>query len=259
MDGVRFGLAVRALRRRRSWTQAELARRAGLSQGLVSRVERGGAARLTGEVLRTLVAPLGARVETRLAWQGEGLDRLLDERHAAIVELIAARLSRRRWEAAVEVTFNVYGERGSMDILAFHRATGSLLVVEVKSVVPDLQAMLSSLDRKGRLAPALAQGRGWNASTTSMLLVLPDEATPRRRVAQHASTFMSRFPVRSGEMRTWLASPVGAVGGLLFVTPPRSGGPARRPRSRNPSASTHTTRRTTPGARSPPLSHPGRT
>jgi transcriptional regulator with XRE-family HTH domain len=257
MDGVRFGLAVRALRRRRGWTQAELARRAGVSQGLVSRVERGGAARLTGEVLRRLVAPLGARVVTRLAWHGEDLDRLLDERHAAIVELVVARLTRRHWETAVEVTFNVFGERGSMDILAFHRNTGSLLVVEVKSVVPDLQAMLAALDRKRRLAPALARDHGWTASVTSTLLVLPDEATPRRRVALHDSTFASRFPVRSGEMRAWLASPVGAVGGMLFVTLPRSAG-AVRPRSRNPSGSTHATRGTTPGANSPPLSHPGR-
>ena len=42
------------------------------------------------------------------------------------------------WDVATEVSFNVRGERGSIDILAFHQATGSLLVIEIKSVVPDL-------------------------------------------------------------------------------------------------------------------------
>ena len=51
MDPVRFGLAIRALRRRRGWTQAELADRAGVSQAAVSRAERGGARAMT---LRTL-------------------------------------------------------------------------------------------------------------------------------------------------------------------------------------------------------------
>ena len=43
MDPVRFGIAIRALRRRRGWTQQELADHAGTSQAAVSRAERGGA------------------------------------------------------------------------------------------------------------------------------------------------------------------------------------------------------------------------
>ena len=42
---------------------------------------------------------------------------------------------------ATEVSFSVYGERGSIDILAFHASTGSLLVIEIKSVVPDMQSI----------------------------------------------------------------------------------------------------------------------
>ena len=60
----------------------------------------------------------------------------------------------------------------------------SLLVIEVKSVVPDLQAMLVTLDRKGRLAREIARDRGWQARTITRLLILPDDRTARRRVEE---------------------------------------------------------------------------
>lgn len=41
MDDLRIGLVFRALRHRLSWTQAAVAAKAGVSQQLVSRVERG--------------------------------------------------------------------------------------------------------------------------------------------------------------------------------------------------------------------------
>ena len=93
--------------------------------------------------------------------------------------------------------FNIRGERGSIDILAFHRATGSLLVIEVKSVVPDLQAMLSGLDRKSRLAPEIARERGWPVKTVTRLLVLPDDRTARRRIDAYATTFETALPART--------------------------------------------------------------
>ena len=39
-------------------------------------------------MLRTLVDALGARLDCRLLWNGEALDRLLDESHAALVETV---------------------------------------------------------------------------------------------------------------------------------------------------------------------------
>lgn len=74
---------------------------------------------------------------------------------------------------ATEVSFDIRGQRGSIDILAFHPATGTLLVIEVKSVVPDMQAMLHGVDRKARLAPEIARGRGWRVERVARVLVLP--------------------------------------------------------------------------------------
>ena len=58
---------------------------------------------------------------------------------------------------------SIWGERGSIDILAYHRLTGIVLVVEVKSVVPDSQATAHS-DRKARLRGRSPRRSGWLAS-----------------------------------------------------------------------------------------------
>jgi transcriptional regulator with XRE-family HTH domain len=163
VDVVQFARALKALRTRRGWRQLDLAQATGLSGGVVARVEQGRADRLTVATLERLLTPLGARLVCRLDWQGEGLDRLLDRSHAQIVEWLVRWLRGNGWECATEVSFNVYGERGSIDILAFHPVGRVVLVVEVKSAIGDIQATLMTLDRKGRLAIRLARERGWAA------------------------------------------------------------------------------------------------
>src|SRR5262245_4195303 len=140
MDAVRLGLSIRALRRRRGWTQGALADRCRSSKSVVSRLERG---ELSAVPIRTLdgaVEALGARLLIGVLWQGEELDRLLDRDHARMVDAILRDLESNGWAASPEVTFQVAGERGSIDILAWHADAATLLVVEVKSVVPDVQA-----------------------------------------------------------------------------------------------------------------------
>ena len=143
----------------------------------------------------------------RLTWQGEGLDRLLDADHAAIVEQVVRILHDAGWLVATEVSFSIFGERGSIDVLAFHAATRVLLVVEVKSIVPDVQATLVTLDRKERLALRIARERNWDAVAVAKLLVVRDDRTARRRVDQHASTFGNAFPDRIARIRAWLRAP----------------------------------------------------
>ena len=173
---------------------------------------------MTVRTLDRVAAELGGRVDVRLLWNGEGLDRLLDQRHATLVDLTLEILADMGWSAAVEVSFAIRSERGSIDILAFHPPTESLLVIEVKSVVPDLQAMLVSLDRKGRLGREIARERDWPARTVTRLLALPDDRTARRRVADLDRTFGTALPARTAEVRRWLKAPVGTKHGILFLT-----------------------------------------
>ena len=219
METVRFGLAIRALRRRRGWTQVDLGRRSGVSRSAVSRIERAGADRLSLRTLTRVTDALGARIRRTDPVAGQGqLDRLLDRDHARLVEWVVRRLSAAGWEVAPEATFMVRGERGSIDVFAWHPATGHLLVVEVKSVVPDVQATLSGVDRKARVAVAVARQRGWPEGPVSRILVLPDDRTARRRVARFEATFAKAFPARTVELRRWLADPDRPVAGVLFVS-----------------------------------------
>jgi transcriptional regulator with XRE-family HTH domain len=231
MDPVRFGLSIRALRRRRGWTQRQLATAAEMSSSAVSRVERGRGDRLSVRALASLAGALGARVSVRVLWQGEELDRLLDVGHARLVEWVVRRLAAEGWIVAPEVTFHVRGERGSIDVLARQPATGHLLVVEVKSVVPDVQATLAGIDRKVRLAPMIARERGWAVSSVSRILVLPNDRTARRRVDRFAATFARAFPARTVELRRWMAAPDGAVAGVMFVSDATQAGARHRVRT----------------------------
>jgi hypothetical protein len=165
-----------------------------------------------------------------LTWQGEALDRLLDADHAALVDVVAATLRRLDWQVAVEVSFNIRGEWGSIDVFAFHPATGVILVVEVKSVVPDLQATIFTLDRKTRLALEIAAEHGWLGRSVGRILVVADGRTARRRVASHAATFDAAFPARAAEVKRWLRAPSAERGfsGLWFLAHDRDTGARQR-------------------------------
>lgn len=176
MDGVRIGRILRALRMRRGWRQLDLAERVGVSQSLIARVERGGAGRLRLDSLERIAKALEARLSVRLDWHGEAADRLLDAGHAELVEFLLGLLREAGWEGIPEVTFSVGPERGSFDILAWHEPTGTLLIVEVKTVVPDMQAMLATFDRKQRHANGVARGRGWRPARIWSLLAIGESA-----------------------------------------------------------------------------------
>lgn len=214
---IRLGIQFRALRVHRELRQDDVGRLARLGRSLISRIERGLMDNIRLGDLERAAAALGGRLDVRLRWQGEELDRLLDAAHAALVDAMVSLLRRLGWEVAVEVSFSIWGERGSIDILAFHQRSGVLLVVEVKSVVPDTQAMLMAIDRKARLAPALARERGWEVAHVARLLVVGDAATARRRIARHAATYSTALPARGREVRRWLRAPVASLSGLLFL------------------------------------------
>jgi transcriptional regulator with XRE-family HTH domain len=217
---VRFGRGVRALRIRRRWRQKDLAAAARLSPTMVARIERGNGGSVPARKLDQVAQALGATTDLRLSWNGEALDRLLDGAHAAIVEAVAATLRPLGWEVLLEATFFIRGERGSIDVLAWHTASRVVLVVEVKSIVPDVQGMLAALDRKTRLAIEIARGRGWDPMAVGRLLVIGESRTSRRRIASVAATFNAQFPDRIVRVRRWLARPHASapLRGLWFLS-----------------------------------------
>lgn len=227
MDGRRVGRQLRALRLRANKRQRDVSADAGVSRQLIAKVESGAIHGLTLGSLVRIGAALGATVDVVVRWRGEGLDRLLDAAHAALVEQVVRILRALGWETAVEVSFNIRGERGSVDVCALHRATATVLIVEVKTVVPDAGSMLETLDRKARLGAEIARSLGWPCSEVARLLVIGDSTTARRRVALLGGTFASALPDRAVGVRRWLQRPSGPLAGLWFL--PYATGGGRRP------------------------------
>ena len=170
---------------------------------------------------------LGADLDVRVRWRGEGLDRLLDEAHATIVDRLVEFLKPNGWQTWLEVTFNDYGDRGSIDLFGWHPETWSLLVVEVKSAIPDAQGTLAPLDRKVRVASKIARVRGLDPKSVSRLLVVGDTSTNHRRIARFEALFGAALPDRGWAVRRWLAKPVGRISGVLFL-PDSTGDGIRR-------------------------------
>jgi transcriptional regulator with XRE-family HTH domain len=229
MNDPRVGAALRALRRRRRWRQLDVAVGANVSQPFISKLERGQIGDVSVDALRSVAAALDATVVVEVRWHGGALDRLLDARHASLLGATVELLASHKWTTEVEVTYAHYGERGSIDILAFHREAAIALVVEIKSELVSIEAMLRKLDEKVRLAWTIASERsGSLPAVTARLLVLPSTSTERRRVARHAPVLDAALPLRSDALRSWLRHPSGPVNGLLFVADSTARDPRRR-------------------------------
>lgn len=230
MDDRRVGVVFRALRRRHALRQRDVAANAGVSQQFVADLESGLIEHMDLARSRRVAAALGATLEITLRWRGPELDRLLDAHHAGLVDVVASEMRSGGWDVLAEWTFSHFGERGSIDLVGWHDPTSAMVVVEVKSRVVDVQALLSSVDRKARLAPRLlALERGWRPESVGRLLVLPGGSTSRDALARHPASLGAAFPDRNVAVRRWLRSPSGPMAGVLFIRDTaRGGAPARR-------------------------------
>ena len=162
---------------------------------------------------------MDAEIVVLVRWRGGDLDRLLDERHARLGVLLARWLEQLGWSVVPEVSYSVFGERGSIDLLCWHAPSRTLLVVELKSELTSIEETLRRFDVKRRLAARIAAERfGWKAANVGRLLVLPNDRTARRRVAAHALLLARALPNSTAEARRWLRKPSGPLDGILFVT-----------------------------------------
>lgn len=216
MEDIRVGQAIRLVRRRRGWSQAQLALKAGTSQGLISMIERGHLDTVSLRILRRVAAGLDIRVDLTPRWRAGDLDRLLNAKHSELHELVARWFADElpEWVLAPEVSFSIYGERGVIDILAWHEKTGSLLLIELKTAIADVNEMLGTFDRKKRLAAQVARDRGWEARTVSGWLIVSDTRTNRRRLDAHMAAIRNAFPAGTWAVRRWLRRPKDAISAL---------------------------------------------
>ena len=218
MSDQRFAGALRAVRMRRGWRQIDVATRSGVSRTQVSLIERGHVGNTTIENIRRVAGALDIRVDVIARWRGGELDRLLNSRHSALGDAVAKLLRDLGWQVAPEVSFAFGGERGWIDLLAWHAASRTLLVIELKTEIVDIQELLGVVDRKVRLSTRIASQRGWFPLATGAWIVVADGPTNRRRVAAHRTLLRAALPGDGRTMRRWLRAPAGRIAALSFFS-----------------------------------------
>lgn len=217
MDAHRVGRGLRALRLRRGLTQGQLSPKAGIHRSTISRIERGSVDRIPFGDLVALAVALDARLELDLQWRGASLDRLVDGRHAATVGATIAWLTAAGWTCFTEVSFSIFGERGSIDVVAIHPRS-AVLAIETKATIGDANQTLIAIDRKARLLPTIARERGWPGGPAGTILAVAEGTTSRRRIAEHGAVFRASLPTPSAECRRWIRSPTGPPPrGIVFI------------------------------------------
>lgn len=147
---------------------------------------------------------LDLRMEVRLIGRSGEVPMLADEEHAAIVGSLAAWFREAGFEVELEASFNEFGERGRIDVLAYDPASRTLVIVEVKTLLVDHQDLLGALSVRTRLAPTIARRRGWDVRRTVTVLAVARTSLNRSAVSAHAALFEAFSVSRLG--RTALAT-----------------------------------------------------
>jgi transcriptional regulator with XRE-family HTH domain len=217
VDDTRCGSTLRAIRVRAGLRQVDVARRSHVSRQKVSLIERGFASRLPLHVVRAVAVALGVSVDVQLRWRGGDIDRVVNAGHADLHESVARALAGLPgWVWLAEVTFAHFGERGVIDILAWHAESRSLLIIELKTELVDPQGLVATMHRRVRLGHVIAREQGWRPATISAWVVVSDTSTERRRLARHVSLLRGAFPADGRLVRRWLRAPRGRISALTF-------------------------------------------
>lgn len=220
---IAIGRLLRISRIRKSWRQVDVGVRAKLSASAVGRHENGSIGSL--DALERHAAVFRLRLDLRLVGLAGELVRLADEEHAAIIQVLAAWFQRRGFIIEPEASFSEWGERGRIDLLAYDPRTGVLVIVEVKTLLLDLQDLFGRLNVKARLASTIGQRRGWTVSRSVVVLAVASNARNRAVVRQHPTLFaafhrgaLSRAVARGGvdQFLHWVA-PSAAAGGAWIA------------------------------------------
>ena len=233
MDDLGIGRLFRALRLRLGWRQADVAAKAGISRSGYSEIERGHLDAVKVSTLRKVAGILEVRLTLDAGWRGGRIERVLSGRHAAMAERVTSMLVEAGWDVRPEASFSSYGERGVVDIVAWNRAHRTLLLIEIKTELVDVNGLLEATDRRRRLAAVIARDSGWEPAVVAQWVVLAEGRTNQRRVAEYRSLLRAAFPADGRAIGGWLKAPTSRLDALWFLPDDglgRTGRDARGPR-----------------------------
>ena len=221
------GQQIREERRRRKWSLATLAGRAGMSDSHVAEIEAGDPASLESYA-RLFVAlerePQLTALDPRrrsAEWRGEA-----DVVHAAMGEVEARRLSGFGFKVAIDEPYQHFQFAGRADVVAWDLEARALLHIENRTQFPNVQESLGSYASKraylGRaLADRLALRDGWRSETHVIAALWSSEVIHVLR--RLAATFAAACPNGIEPVRRWWAgeapSGTSATSSLILLDP----------------------------------------
>ena len=196
----------------------DVADRAGVHRSVISAIERGHLEHVSVGTLLRVARALDIQLSFTTRWRGGDLDRLLSSRHSGLHEAVARWFGAEMpgWLLAPEVSYSIYGERGVIDILAWHPGERALLIIELKTDIVDVNDLIGSMDRRRRLASRIARDKGWDPVTVSTWVIVAEGRTNRQRLAAHRTVLRNAFPVDGRAMPGWMKGPNRAVDALSF-------------------------------------------
>jgi transcriptional regulator with XRE-family HTH domain len=204
-----LGARFRAVRIRRGWRQTDVGGKVGLSASIISRIERGHIERIQLGTILAVARALDIQITITTRSRGADLDRLVSGRHAGLHESVARWFAEQLpdWILAPEVSFSIHGERGIIDILAWHPAHRALVIIELKTDIVDVNELIGRMDQRRRLAARIAEDRGWHPLTISVWVIVANGRTNRARLSAHRTLLRNAFPMDGRSVLGWLRRP----------------------------------------------------
>jgi transcriptional regulator with XRE-family HTH domain len=188
-------------------SQSALAAKVGVARSYLAAIERGRANPSLAVIVR-LAAALGLELDLTLRSPViVGDRRQRDAVHARCSGYVDRRLRAAGWETAREVALVDGRWRGWIDLLAFDPRTGTLIVIEIKTVIDDVGALERQVDWYERMARNVARDRGWQPRrVVTWLLVLASEQN-EQAMTQNRDALDRSFPVAVSAMKELLTDP----------------------------------------------------
>ena len=205
-------------------SQTALAAKAGLTRSYIAAIELG-SANPSLDVIVRLATALGLDLDFNLRPPIIVGDRgQRDAVHARCSGYVDRRFRSDGWETDREVQIVDGRWRGWIDLLAFDRRTGTLIVIEIKTVIDDIGAIERQVGWYERHARRSALDRGWRPRRiVTWLLVLSTEQN-EQAMTMNRDVFERAFPVRSPWMTGLVEDPAAtwpAGRGLALIDPAR--------------------------------------
>lgn len=207
---ARLGADIRAMRKRRGWTQVELGRRTSLGRLVIGGLERG-ARPLDVESLERLAVALG--VPLAIGFDRDVREDTADAGHLAIQEVVLRVARAAGYVTQFETPTRPNEPWRSTDVVVGSEQRKSVIACECWNTFGDVGAAVRSSRRKLIEIEQLAAGRWGPAAEAALVWVVRDTARNRRLILRYPEVFASTF---IGSSHAWVRA-------LTTGSPPPSG------------------------------------